>query len=68
MKLLIVNDEKLTAETMKRYIAWENYGISQVYTAYDAEAGKCALKSIQLILCFVISRCLVKMDWLCSAG
>lgn len=36
MKLLIVNDEKLTAETMKRDIAWENYGISQVYTAYDA--------------------------------
>ncbi|MCI6004850.1 MAG: response regulator [Blautia sp.] len=53
MKLLIVNDEKLTAETMKRDIAWENYGISQVYTAYDAEAGKMCIEEhpIDIMLC-----------------
>ena len=40
MKLLIVNDEILTAETMKEEIPWKQYGIDEVYTAYDAEAGK----------------------------
>ena len=38
MKLLIVNDEILTAETMKEEIPWKQYGIDEVYTAYDAEA------------------------------
>ena len=40
MKLLIVNDEILTAETMKEEIPWKQYGLDEVYTAYDAEAGK----------------------------
>lgn len=40
MKLLIVNDETLTAETMKKEIDWEQYGISGVETAYDATMAR----------------------------
>ena len=40
MTLLMVNDEKLTVEMMRESIQWEDYGISEVYTAYDAEQGK----------------------------
>lgn len=53
MILLIVNDEKLTAETMKAEIPWEQYGISQVYTAYDADAGRACIlgNEIDIMLC-----------------
>ncbi|MDO5423336.1 MAG: response regulator [Eubacteriales bacterium] len=53
MNLLIVNDEKLTAETMKKDILWENYGISEVFTAYDTESGKQCIEEhpIDIMLC-----------------
>lgn len=53
MNLLIVNDEELTAETMKTDMAWEKYGITQVYTAYDAELAEEILlkKQVDIILC-----------------
>lgn len=53
MKLLIVNDEELTAETMKSDIAWEKYGIDQVYTAYDAEQARNILleQPVDILLC-----------------
>ena len=53
MNLLIVNDEIRTAEVMKREIEWEKYGISEVYTAYDAERGKTVLQEneIDIMLC-----------------
>jgi YesN/AraC family two-component response regulator len=53
MNLLIINDETLTAETMKTDIPWHVYGIDKVYTAYDTDMGKaCILEHpIDLILC-----------------
>lgn len=53
MKLLIVNDEILTAETMKEDIPWEKYGIDKVFTAYDANAGKICIENnpIDIMLC-----------------
>lgn len=53
MNLLIVNDEILTAETMKEEILWENYGIQDVFTAYNVEDAKaCILReSIDVMLC-----------------
>ncbi len=53
MRLLIVNDEVLTAETIKEEIPWENYGISQVLTAYDVESGKewICKNDIDILLC-----------------
>lgn len=53
MKLLIVNDEILTTETMKQDMPWSSYGISHVYTAYNVKDAKSIIKntSIDLILC-----------------
>lgn len=53
MTLLIVNDEKLTADTMKEDIPWQQYGIDEVYTAYDAELGKTSIldNNIDIMLC-----------------
>ena len=53
MKLLIVNDEELTAETMKSDIGWAEYGIDAVYTAYDAAQAKEVIgtEQIDILLC-----------------
>ena len=53
MNLLIINDEILTAETMKTDIEWKNYGIGEVYTAYDAEQAKTVIQSqtVDIMLC-----------------
>ena len=53
MKLLIVNDEVLTADTMQVDIRWELYGINEVYTAYNVkDAKKCMNeKMIDILLC-----------------
>lgn len=53
MNLLIVNDEVLTAETMKEDMDWSAYGIDKVYTAYDAEGGKKCINEhpIDIMLC-----------------
>ena len=53
MNLLIVNDEVLTAETMKVDIQWNNYGIDEVYTAYDAEQAKqvIEMQEVDIMLC-----------------
>ncbi len=53
MQLLIVNDERLTADTMKQEIDWESLGIHRVYTAYDAEQAKAvfAEEKIDIALC-----------------
>ena len=40
MNLLIVNDEKLTADTMKEEVDWASCGIDRVFTAYDAGQAK----------------------------
>lgn len=53
MNLLVLNDEKLTVEMIKNRIAWKEYGIDQVYTAYDAEEGKEKVDTceIDIVLC-----------------
>lgn len=53
MNLLMVNDEKLTADTMKRDIPWGQYGIEEVYVAYDVEEGKTSIRmnKIDIMLC-----------------
>lgn len=53
MTLLMVNDEKLTVEMMRESIQWEDYGISEVYTAYDAEQGKRCIEEnhVDVLLC-----------------
>lgn len=53
MKLLIVNDEMMTAETMKTDIQWEQYGIEEVVTAYDAVQAKDVIQNetVDIMLC-----------------
>lgn len=53
MRLLIVNDEVLTTDTMKTDICWEKYGIGDVLIAYNAkEAKECFNKNaIDIMLC-----------------
>ena len=53
MNLLIVNDEELTADTMKDDIPWCVYGIEQVFTAYDAEQAKEVIctETVDIMLC-----------------
>lgn len=53
MNLLMVNDEKLTVETMRKGISWEDYGIDKVYTAYDVEEGKECIEKyhVDIMLC-----------------
>ena len=53
MNLLIVNDEQLTAETMKKDMDWASYGISEVYTAYDTEAARACIAEhpVDTLLC-----------------
>ena len=63
MNLLIVNDEQLTAETMKKDMDWASYGISEVYTAYDTEAARaCIAEHAGGYPSFAILRCREKMD------
>ena len=53
MNLLIVNDEQLTAETMKKDMDWVSYGISKIYTAYDTEAARACIAEhlVDILLC-----------------
>lgn len=53
MNLLIVNDEIVTAETMKSNIDWQKYGIQEVFTAYDVSEGKACVgnNNVNIMLC-----------------
>lgn len=53
MNLLMVNDEKLTVGMMKKGISWKEYGIDEVYTAYDVKDGKDCIQEhpIDIMLC-----------------
>lgn len=53
MNLLIVNDEKLTADTMAIEMVWERFGIKQIYVAYNFEDGKKNIQehTIDIMLC-----------------
>jgi len=53
VNLLIVNDEIRTATGIKRGVDWEQYGIGEVYVAYDAQGGKDIIQEneIDILLC-----------------
>lgn len=53
MNLLIVNDEVLTADTMKDAISWKIYGIDQVFVSYDAQSARRYMDAgdVDLMLC-----------------
>lgn len=53
MKLLMVNDEEFTINTMKDEIPWADYGISDVYIAYNVSEGKEIISQhqIDILLC-----------------
>lgn len=53
MRLLIINDEVITAKAMKKEIAWDNYGITDVSLAFDAEEAKVQIQEheIDIMLC-----------------
>ncbi|MFV0465585.1 MAG: helix-turn-helix domain-containing protein [Lachnospiraceae bacterium] len=53
MKLLMVNDEEFTVNTMKNEIPWQSFGISDVYIAYTVNEGKeiIARNQVDLLLC-----------------
>lgn len=53
MNLLIVNDEVLTADTMKDAISWKTYGIDQVFVSYDAQSARRYMDAgdVDLMLC-----------------
>lgn len=53
MNLLMVNDLELTVNTMKEEIPWEQYGIDQVFVAYNVVEGQKVIseQTIDLLLC-----------------
>lgn len=53
MKLLMVNDEVLTVQTMKTDIIWEKYGIDEVFIAFNSEEAKDLMLNqvIDVLLC-----------------
>lgn len=60
MNLLITDDEMIVVKGLLAGIAWEECGITQVYTAYGAEDSRRVCENIILISCCVILRCRVK--------
>lgn len=53
MTLLVVNDMELTVQFLTEKINWKEYGISEVYSAYDTDEAKACLTSteIDILLC-----------------
>lgn len=53
MQLLMVNDAVLELHSMEKEIPWENYGISSVLTAENAEQAKAVLlhNPVDILLC-----------------
>ena len=53
MNVLIINDEKWTADMIREDVDWEKCGIHKVFTAYDAASAREQIKQgdIQILLC-----------------
>lgn len=53
MNVLIINDEKWTADMIREDVSWEKCGIHKVFTAYDAASAREQIKQgdIQILLC-----------------
>jgi len=47
LKLLIVDDEKTTRESLKEYVNWDSYGIDYVETAQDGQSALEAAKKVK---------------------
>ena len=52
MKLLMVNDERLVAESMKVDIPWDSYGIDEVFLAFSAVEARqvLSMESVDILL------------------
>ena len=44
MNVLIINDEKWTADMIREDVDWEKCGIHKVFTAYDAASAREQIK------------------------
>lgn len=53
MKLLIVNDEIIAAQGMQMGIAWDDYGVSEVDVAFEADTARKKMKEkiYDIVLC-----------------
>ena len=53
MKILLVDDEIVALNALKRRVDWIKYGFSDVFTAQDADSARSVLKdnSIDLVMC-----------------
>lgn len=53
MRLLIVNDEVISARGLMMGVPWENYGISEVDVAFNAKTAREKLleKPFDILLC-----------------
>lgn len=53
LKLLLVDDEKLSLEVMKTHADWKSMHVDQVYTAYHADGARRILENteIDIIIC-----------------
>ena len=53
MKLLIVNDMEITVDFLVNKVAWKEYGVFDVYKAYNADEAKSILSDIEvdILLC-----------------
>ncbi|MDO5425749.1 MAG: response regulator [Eubacteriales bacterium] len=53
MKLMILNDEKISAETLKEELEWERYGIDEVRLAFNVEQARNVFRehAIDIALC-----------------
>ena len=53
MNVLIINDEKWTADMIREEVHWEACGIDEVFTAYDAASAREQIQTgnIQILLC-----------------
>ncbi len=48
MKLMMLNDEILTAQIMKKELGWKQYGITQVELAYNVEEARKILRTMEI--------------------
>ncbi len=53
MNLLIINDEQLTADTLREDIDWQACGIAEVYAVYSAKNAKACMRErkVDILLC-----------------
>ena len=68
MNVLIINDEKWTADMIREDVSWEKCGIHKVFTAYDAASAREQIKQGIFRFCFVTLKCLEKTEFSLCIG